>query len=74
MEAWVADELRELHIRAPEGFAYLGHSIRSGAASACGAIDVRRFIINWMGGWAQASATLERHYLDPSITPDGPHQ
>jgi hypothetical protein len=69
MESWVAAELAELGVRAPPGFAYLGHSIRSGAASAGSAIDVRRFIICWMGGWAPGSSTLEQHYLDPSVTP-----
>jgi hypothetical protein len=69
MEAWVARLLRDGGIRAPPGFAYLGHSIRSGAASACSAIDVRRHILCWMGGWAPGSATLEHHYLDPSVTP-----
>ena len=33
------------------------------------AIDVRRHILCWMGGWAPGSATLEHHYLDPSVTP-----
>lgn len=49
------------------GFAYLGDSVRSGAASAASAIDVRRFIICWLG-WepstvgmrAQAEAPHER--------------
>lgn len=56
-------------VHAPEGFVYLGHSIRSGAGSACSAIDVRRFILCFMAGWAPGGDTLERHYLDPSITP-----
>lgn len=69
MESWVDAELAELGVRAPPGFAYRGHSIRSGAASAGSAIEVRRFILCWVGGWAPGSSTLERHYLDPSITP-----
>jgi len=69
MEAWVATTLDELGIRAPAGFAYLGHSLRSGGSSAAEAIRVPRFRGNWLGGWSQAGRTRELHYLDPSILP-----
>ena len=69
MEGWVASVLRSEGIRAPPGFAYLGHSLRSGGSSAAEAIGVPRFRGNWLGGWSQHSTTREVHYLDPSILP-----
>ena len=69
MSAWVSLTLDELGIRAPPGFAYLGHSLRSGGSSAAEAIGVSRFRGNWLGGWAQAGRTRELHYLDPSVLP-----
>ena len=56
-------------MRAPEGFAYLGHSLRSGGSSAAEAIGVSRYLGNWLGGWSQISQTRELHYLDPSEGP-----
>ena len=52
---------------APAGFAYLGHSLRSGGSSAAEAIGVSRFRGNWLGGWSQTGRTRELHYIDPSI-------
>ena len=69
MSSWVSVVLDELHIAAPAGFAYLGHSLRSGGSSAAEAIGVPRFRGNWLGGWSQAGRTRELHYLDPSILP-----
>ena len=40
MSAWVARTLAAYGIVAPQGFAYLGHSLRSGASSAIEAIRV----------------------------------
>ena len=54
---------------APPGFAYLGHSLRSGGSSAAEAISVPRYRGNWLGGWAASSRTREVHYMDPSVLP-----
>eukprot|EP00967_Tisochrysis_lutea_P114108 scaffold181594_cov44-Tisochrysis_lutea.AAC.1 len=39
MSQWVAQALAQAGVQAPPGFAYLGHSIRSGASSAAEAIN-----------------------------------
>jgi len=67
--AWLASALRELGVQAPPGFAYLGHSLRSGASSAAEAIHVSRYRGNWLGGWSQTGRTRELHYIDPSFQP-----
>ena len=69
MELWVHDTLAAMGVSAPAGFAYLGHSLRSGASSAMEAIGISRFRGNWMGGWSQTGRTRELHYIDPSILP-----
>ena len=69
MSDWFAAVLAEEGIQAPQGFAYLGHSIRAGGSSAAEAIGVPRFRGNWLGGWSQSGRTRELHYLDPTIIP-----
>ena len=69
MSHWVTSTLTEAGIIAPPGFAYLGHSLRSGGSSAAEAILVPHFRGNWLGGWSQSSSTRELHYIDPSILP-----
>ena len=69
MAEWVERTLKEEGVRAPAGFAYLGHSLRSGGSSAAEAIKVPRFRGNWLGGWAQSGRTRELHYMDPSVLP-----
>ena len=69
MSAWVAETLSEMGVAAPAGFAYQGHSLRSGGSSAAEAIGVPRFRGNWLGGWSQAGKTRELHYMDPSVLP-----
>ena len=69
MEGWLEATLRRVGVRAPAGFAYLGHSIRSGGSSAAEAIGVPRFRGNWLGGWSQSGKTRELHYMDPSVLP-----
>ena len=69
MAAWVTTTLTEEGISAPAGFAYLGHSLRSGGSSAAEAIGVPRFRGNWLGGWSQSGKTRELHYMDPSVLP-----
>ena len=53
-------------IRAPPGFAYMAHSLRSGGSSAAEAIGVSRSKGNWLGSWSQTSTTRERHSAQSS--------
>jgi len=69
MSTWLAKTLQDLDVRAPPGFAYLGHSLRSGASSAAEAIRVSKYKGNWLGGWSQTGRTRELHYIDPSFQP-----
>lgn len=69
MSTWVAETLADVGAAAPPGFAYLGHSLRSGASSAAEAIKVPRARGDWLGGWAPGSNTRERHYIDPTVGP-----
>ena len=69
MEGWLDSLLADLRIRAPPGFVYQGHSIRSMGASAMSAIGVDRVIIHFLGGWARGSVTMERDYIDPTVMP-----
>ena len=69
MSGWVATTLDELGVRAPVGFAYLGHSLRSGGSSAAEAVKVPRARGDWLGGWAAGSNTREVHYIDPTVGP-----
>ena len=69
MEGWLDSVLADLRIRAPPGFVYQGHSIRSMGASHMSAIGVDRVIIHFLGGWARGSPTMERDYIDPTVMP-----
>ena len=69
MERWLAHALARCHIRAPPGFAYQGHSLRSLGASAMAAIGVPRHIYIWLGGWARGSGVVDRCYIDPTFLP-----
>ena len=48
----------------PEGFSWLSHSLRKGAASAAHAILVPLTTIRFMGGGATTSNVLEAKYID----------
>ena len=69
MSTWLAIALEEEGVSAPPGFAYLGHSLRSGGSSAAEAIGVPRYRGNWLGGWSPTSRVREESYLDPSVLP-----
>ena len=69
MSAWLSQTLSEEGISAASGFAYQGHSLRSGGSSAAEAVGVSRYRGNWLGGWSQQGRTRELHYLDPSVLP-----
>ena len=66
---WDPLGLADLGTEAPAGFAFLGHSLRSGGSSAAEAIAVPRYRGTWLGGWSQSGRTRELHYLDPSVLP-----
>ena len=69
MSCWLGAALERCGISAPPGFAYQGHSIRSGGVSAQAAIGVERHLYVWLGGWARGSATVDKHYIDPTVLP-----
>jgi hypothetical protein len=69
MSGWVASTLADVGAVAPPGFAYLGHSLRSGVSSAAEAIKAPRARGDWLGGWAPGGSTRERHYIDPTVGP-----
>ena len=69
MEGWLSEELRAAAVQAPQGFAYQGHSLRSGGTSAMAAIGVERHIYIWLGGWVRGSDVVDRLYVDPTILP-----
>jgi hypothetical protein len=69
MEGWLERALARCGVTAPVGFAYQGHSIRSGAVSAEAAIGVERHLYIWLGGWVRGSVTVERDYVDPTVLP-----
>ena len=69
MEGWLKNALERVHVRAPAGFAYLGHSIRSMGASSMAAIGVEPHLYRWIGGWQRGSVVVEKHYVDPTVLP-----
>ena len=72
--SWIDECLRlilgHLEERAPDGESWSGHSLRKGAASGAGAIDVALFRICYMGGWSIRSAAVH-DYID-AMCPDTP--
>ena len=70
IDAWLGSILGHLGERAPAGETWSGHSLRKGAASGAGAIDVALFRICYMGGWSIRSAAVH-DYIDATC-PDTP--
>lgn len=70
IDAWLQLILGHLGEKAPAGEAWTGHSLRKGAASGAGAIDVALFRICYMGGWSIRSAAVH-DYIDATC-PDTP--
>ena len=64
---WFVELLGRLGVRAPDGFAYQGHSLRATFASAASAIGCGITIIKFIGGWSPTSRTVERDYIDPTF-------
>jgi hypothetical protein len=69
MERWFEHCLQRAGVRAPPGFAYQGHSLRSLGASAMAAIGVPRHLYIWLGGWVRGSSVVDKHYIDPTFRP-----
>ena len=64
-----ARALERAGVRAPAGFAYQGHSIRSMAASYMAALGVPEHMYVWVCGWMRGSTTAVKHYVDPTVLP-----
>jgi hypothetical protein len=65
IDAWLQLILGHLGEQPPAGEAWSGHSLRKGAASGAGAVDVALFRICFMGGWSVRSAAVH-DYVDPT--------
>ena len=65
IDGWLGLILGHLDIQAPAGEAWSGHSLRKGAASGAGALDVALFRICFRGGWSIRSAAVH-DYIDAS--------
>ncbi len=63
VDGWLTAILEHLHEEPPAGEAWSGHSLRKGAASGAGAIDVALFRICYMGGWSVRGAAVH-DYID----------
>ena len=70
VDGWLALILGHLHESPPTGEAWTGHSLRKGAASGAGAIDVALFRICYIGGWSVRGAAVH-DYIDATC-PDTP--
>ena len=65
IDSWLGLILGHLNVQPPAGEAWSGHSLRKGAASGAGALDVALFRICYMGGWSVRSAAVH-DYIDAS--------
>ena len=70
VDGWLQAILGHLGESAPAGEAWTGHSLRKGAASGAGAIDVQLFRICHMGGWSVRGGAVH-DYIDATC-PDTP--
>jgi hypothetical protein len=70
IDAWLQLILDHLGEHAPTGETWSGHSLRKGAASGAGAIDVVLFRICFLGGWSIKSKAVH-DYIDATC-PDTP--
>ena len=69
ISTWLQLAYESCGLHPPEGFAWLSHSLRKGAASAAHAIQVILTVIRFMGGWATNSNVLEAKYIDYAMRP-----
>ena len=65
IDGWLGLILGHLHEAAPAGEVWTGHSLRKGAASGAGALDVALFRICYMGGWSVRGGAVH-DYIDAS--------
>ena len=70
IDAWLKLVLDHLGESPPAGETWSGHSLRKGAASGAGAVDVALFRICFMGGWSIKSRAVH-DYIDATC-PDTP--
>ena len=70
IDTWLRLILGHLGAQPPAGETWSGHSLRKGAASGAGAIDVALFRICFMGGWSVRGAAVH-DYIDATC-PDTP--
>ena len=70
IDTWLQLILDHLGERPPAGEVWSGHSLRKGAASGAGAIDVALFRICFIGGWSIKSRAVH-DYIDATC-PDTP--
>ena len=70
VDGWLGEILGHLGAHPPAGETWSGHSLRKGAASGAGAIDVPLFRICYMGNWSVRGAAVH-DYIDASC-PDTP--
>ena len=70
VDGWLGSILGHLGESPPEGETWSGHSLRKGAASGAGAIDVALFRICFMGGWSVRGGAVH-DYIDATC-PDTP--
>lgn len=67
-DEWLQELLNAANIKAPPGFKYTSHSLRSGAATAMHSIGVHLTKICHYGGWA-ATSTAVHDYIDVAFPP-----
>lgn len=67
--SWMDKAITYLGLAPPAGGKWTSHSLRSGAASACNAINVPLPTTRYWGGWAASSAVVN-DYIDPTIQAD----
>ena len=70
IDTWLDVILGHLGLSPPAGETWSGHSLRKGAASGAGALDVALFRICYMGGWSIKSCAVH-DYIDATC-PDTP--
>jgi len=65
---WMESALTQVSMRAPPGYSWTSHSLRSGPASAARAIGAPLEQIRYYGGWARNSDVV-LDYIDPTVRP-----
>jgi hypothetical protein len=67
--SWIHLVIKDINVKAPDGFAWTSHSLRGGATTAAYAIgDTRQKILKVFGGRAKQSRVV-LDYIDPTTAP-----